>query len=173
MWSLSSHSRIFTHIETSLLPVKGCKFWPMLGSWSWPLSSEGSLMCHTYLVISEDPWHSHLLSSVWHLLQDITFLFMAKFKSNRYWIYVSVLKKSLSICHMAEGQQRKRGKEGKPRGAIKLMDLRRKRENDGLTGREYNDLYNILFKENEIFRGCFLSTIISISCPPPTCDENL
>ena len=37
---------------------------------SWPLSSEGSLTCHTHcdtglLVISEDPWHSHLLPSVW------------------------------------------------------------------------------------------------------------
>ena len=40
---------------------------------SWPLSSEGSLTCHTYcdtglpfiMVISEDQWHTHLLSSVW------------------------------------------------------------------------------------------------------------
>ena len=40
---------------------------------SWPLSSEGSLTCHTYCdtglpfikVFSEDPWHSNLLSSVW------------------------------------------------------------------------------------------------------------
>ena len=39
----------------------------------WPLSSEGSLTRHTYcdtglpfiMVISEDPWHSHLLPSVW------------------------------------------------------------------------------------------------------------
>ena len=39
----------------------------------WPLSREGSLACHTYcdkshlflMVISEDPWHSHLLNSVW------------------------------------------------------------------------------------------------------------
>ena len=39
---------------------------------SWPLSSEGSLTCHTYcdtgqpfiLVISEDPWYLHLLPSV-------------------------------------------------------------------------------------------------------------
>ena len=37
------------------------------------MSSEGSLACHTYcdtghhfrMVISEDPWHSHLLQSVW------------------------------------------------------------------------------------------------------------
>ena len=40
---------------------------------SWPLSSEGYLTCHIYcdtgqpfiMVISEDPWHSHLLPSVW------------------------------------------------------------------------------------------------------------
>ena len=40
---------------------------------SWPFSSEGSLACHTYcdtghtfiMVISMDPWHSHLLASVW------------------------------------------------------------------------------------------------------------
>ena len=39
---------------------------------SWPLSSDGSLACHTYcdtghpliMVISEDPWHLHLLPSV-------------------------------------------------------------------------------------------------------------
>ena len=41
---------------------------------SWPLSSEGSLVCHIYcdtehpfiMVISEDLWHSHLLPSIWH-----------------------------------------------------------------------------------------------------------
>ena len=40
--------------------------------YSWPLSGEGSLACHTYcvtghpfiMVISEDPWHSHLLPSI-------------------------------------------------------------------------------------------------------------
>ena len=39
----------------------------------WPWSSEGSLACHTYcdtgnpfiMVISEDPWHSHLFPSIW------------------------------------------------------------------------------------------------------------
>ena len=36
----------FTHMETSPLLVKGCKFWPMLG-------------------ISEDLWHSQLMPSVW------------------------------------------------------------------------------------------------------------
>ena len=40
---------------------------------SWPLISLCSLTCHTYyytcqhfiMVISEEPWHSHLLPSVW------------------------------------------------------------------------------------------------------------
>ena len=39
----------------------------------WPLSSDGSLACHTFcdtghpfiMVMSENPWHSHLLPSVW------------------------------------------------------------------------------------------------------------
>ena len=39
----------------------------------WPLSSEGFLACHTFcdtghqfiMVISDNPWHSHLLPSVW------------------------------------------------------------------------------------------------------------
>ena len=39
----------------------------------WPLNSEGSSACHTYcvtghpfiMIISEDPWHSQLLPSVW------------------------------------------------------------------------------------------------------------
>ena len=37
----------FTHMETSPLPVKGCRFWPILGT-SWRLSSDCSLACHTY-----------------------------------------------------------------------------------------------------------------------------
>ena len=60
----------FTHMETSPLPVKSCKL--TCARDSWPLSSEGSLTCHTYcdtghsfiMVISEDPWHSLLLLSV-------------------------------------------------------------------------------------------------------------
>ena len=57
----------FTHMETSPLPVKGCKFWPRH---SWPLGSEGSLTCCDMglpfiIVISEEPWHAHLLPSVW------------------------------------------------------------------------------------------------------------
>ena len=41
---------------------------------SWSLNSAGSLACHNFcdtghpfiMVISEDPWHSHLLPSAWH-----------------------------------------------------------------------------------------------------------
>ena len=59
----------FTHMETSPLPVTGILTYTRH---SWPLSSEGSLTWHTYcdtvlpfiMVISEDPWHSHLLPSV-------------------------------------------------------------------------------------------------------------
>ena len=32
VWEFSSQSRIFIHMETSPLPAKGCKFWPMLGT---------------------------------------------------------------------------------------------------------------------------------------------
>ena len=60
----------FTHMDT--IAGKGLHFFTYARH-SWPLSSEGSLTCHTYcdtglpfiMVISEDPWHSHLLPSVW------------------------------------------------------------------------------------------------------------
>ena len=63
--------KFFTHMEKSLLLVKGCYVWPMFGTCR--LSSDGSLTCHNYadtghpfiLVISDDPWHSHLSPSVW------------------------------------------------------------------------------------------------------------
>ena len=38
----------FTHMETSPLPVKGCKFWQVYARHLWPLSSEDSLPCHIY-----------------------------------------------------------------------------------------------------------------------------
>ena len=63
----------FTHMETSTLPMKGCKFWPIHSTHGHGALHDGSLACHTYcdtwhpfiMVISEDPWHSHLLPSVW------------------------------------------------------------------------------------------------------------
>ena len=49
---------------------------------SWPLSSEGSLTCHTWwdtglpfiMVITEDSWYSHLLPSVWQWSYHYLFL---------------------------------------------------------------------------------------------------
>ena len=51
---------------------------------TWPLSSEGSLACHTYcdmehpfiMVISEDQWHSHVLPSVWQWSCHYLFLWL-------------------------------------------------------------------------------------------------
>ena len=72
VWGFLHIREFFTYMETSPLPAKNCKFWPMFGThghWTW----EGSLAWHTYydmghtftMVISEDPWHSKLLLSVW------------------------------------------------------------------------------------------------------------
>ena len=71
VWSISSQSRFFLriwirhHCRRGLLILTYARH-------SWPLSSEGSLACHTYcdsghpfiMVTSEDQWHSHLLPSV-------------------------------------------------------------------------------------------------------------
>ena len=56
----------FSLMEAPPLPVKGCKFWPMLDQDSWPLSSEGSLACHMHLL-----WHG---ASVYngHLREPVT-----------------------------------------------------------------------------------------------------
>ena len=59
-----------THMETSLLPVKGCKFFHLCSAL---MAIEHSIACHTFcntwhrfiMVISEDPWHSHLMLSIW------------------------------------------------------------------------------------------------------------
>ena len=61
---------MFTHLETSPLPVKGCKFWPMLdthGLEQWRIFQVPHLLHATpfIMVISEDARHSHLLPSVW------------------------------------------------------------------------------------------------------------
>ena len=72
VWSLSSHSRIFHSYRDVTIASEGLKIWNYARH-SWPLSSEGSLTCHTFcdtglpfiMVISKDPWHSHLLPSIW------------------------------------------------------------------------------------------------------------
>ena len=66
-----STREFFTHMETSPLPVKGCKFWPLLGIDGF--EQWGSLTCHTHwdtglpfkIMVIQDPWHSHLMPSVW------------------------------------------------------------------------------------------------------------
>ena len=52
--------------------VDGLQIFTYDGQW-WPLGSDGSFACPTnsdtghnfIMVISEDPWHSHLLPNVW------------------------------------------------------------------------------------------------------------
>ena len=71
VWSLSSHSRIFHSYGDVTIAGEGLQILTYARQ-SWPFSSEGSLTCHTHcdtglpfiMVISEDPWHSHLLPSV-------------------------------------------------------------------------------------------------------------
>ena len=72
VWGFSSHSRIFHSYEDVTIAGKGLQFSSSCARHSWPLCSESSLPCHTYcytghpfiMVISEDPWNSHLLLSV-------------------------------------------------------------------------------------------------------------
>ena len=69
---LSSHSRIFHSYGDVTITGEGLQILTYARH-SPPSSSDGSLACHTYfdtghpfiMVISEDPWHSHLLPSVW------------------------------------------------------------------------------------------------------------
>ena len=70
-WGLSSHSRIF-HSYGDVTNTGERLQILTYSRHSWSLSSEDSKACHTYcgtghlfkMVISEDPWHSHLLPSV-------------------------------------------------------------------------------------------------------------
>ena len=62
----------FTHRETSPLLAKGCKFWPICSALmaieQWGFFCVPHLLWHgasVIIVISENPWHSHLLPSVW------------------------------------------------------------------------------------------------------------
>ena len=83
IWSLSSHSKIFHSCGDVTIAGEGLQILTYARH-SWPLSSDriSSLMCHTYcdtgllfiMVISEDPWHSHLLPNVWQLSCHYLFL---------------------------------------------------------------------------------------------------
>ena len=51
---------IFTDMEMSPLPVKGSKFWPMLGTYGHRVTVTYCDTGHPFtMVIPEDPWHSH------------------------------------------------------------------------------------------------------------------
>ena len=68
----SSHSRIFHSYGDVTITGEGLQILTYARHLR-PLSHEGSLACHTYcdtghpfiMVISEDPWQSHILPSVW------------------------------------------------------------------------------------------------------------
>ena len=70
VWGFTSHSRTFTYLETSQLPMKGCKFWPiylaLMAIEQWGFFNGPHQLWHgpTLYNISEDPWHSQLLPSV-------------------------------------------------------------------------------------------------------------
>ena len=77
----SFHSRIFHSHGDVTSAGEGLQMLIHAGH-SWPLSSKGSLACHTYcdtghsfiMVISEDPWHLLLLPSVWEWSRHHLFL---------------------------------------------------------------------------------------------------
>ena len=75
------YSRIFHSCGDITFAGEGLQI--LTHTWySWPLSSEGSLVCHTYcgmghpfiMVISKEAWHSHLLPSVLQLSLHYLFL---------------------------------------------------------------------------------------------------
>ena len=72
VWGFSTHSKSFNSFGDVTITGEGLQILTFTPH-SWPLSSEGSLTCHIYcdtgqpfiVVISEDSWHSQLLSSDW------------------------------------------------------------------------------------------------------------
>ena len=71
VWGVTSLSRMFHSYGYITTTSEGLQILTFVRH-SWPLSSEGSSACHIYcntghlfiIVISEDPWHSHLLQSI-------------------------------------------------------------------------------------------------------------
>ena len=70
---ISSHSRIVHSYVYVIFAGEVLQTLMTFARHSWPLSSDGSLACHTYcdtghpftMLISEDPSHSHLLLRFW------------------------------------------------------------------------------------------------------------
>ena len=87
--------KFFTHMETSPLPVKGIKFWPLLGThghWVVRVLKRATPECDTehpfIMVISEESLHSHLLPSVWQWSCHYLFL---RLKSVAAGIYIDLI----------------------------------------------------------------------------------
>ena len=56
----------FTHLETSPLSVKGCKFWPMLGNFgNWAVSCFFIVPHLLWHRTPENSWHSYQMPGVW------------------------------------------------------------------------------------------------------------
>ena len=104
IWSFSSHSRIFHSYGGVTIAGEELQILTYARH-SWPLSSEGSLTCHTWcdtglpfiMVISEDPWHSHLLLSVWQWSSHYLFL---RLRSGATWNRTACEANALPLRHL-------------------------------------------------------------------------
>ena len=87
----SFHSRIFHSNADVTIAGKWLQIFTYARH-SWPLSSEVSLACHTYcdtvhsfiMVISEDPWHSHLMPLVWQWICLYLILMWLVYQNQRF-----------------------------------------------------------------------------------------
>ena len=83
VWYITPQSRIFHSYGDVTITGEGLQILTY-ALHSWSSSSEGSFACHTncdaghpfIMVISDDPWHSHLLSSIKHQLLSFVKLFI-------------------------------------------------------------------------------------------------
>ena len=84
VWGFTPHSRFFLSFGNVTIASEGLQILTY-ALHLWHLSSEGSLVCHTYcdsghpfiMVFSEDPSHSHLMPSVWQWTCHYLFLRVA------------------------------------------------------------------------------------------------
>ena len=103
IWRLLSHSRIFHSYGDITIAGERLQILTYARH-SWPLSSEGSLTCHTHcetglpfkMVISEDPWHSHLMSSVWQWSCHYMFLWLRSV-ATRDWTPISRMRQANAL----------------------------------------------------------------------------
>ena len=85
VWGFLSRSRYFHSYTDVAITIEGLTNLSYARH-SWPLNSEGSIAWLTYcdtghsfiMVICEDPWHSHLLPSVWQWGCHYLFFFLLR-----------------------------------------------------------------------------------------------